>query len=479
MHRYTLRLLAVALITGCGGGLFLLSSTAMAAPAEKSRVFVLTDIANEPDDEESFVRFLLYSNEFDVEGMAATTSTWLKDRVYPERLVERVEAYGQVLANLRKHDSAYPDLSYLRARISAGPAVYGMRGVGSGRDSAASEALIAAVDRPDPRPLWVSVWGGANVLAQALWKVEHTRTPEQLKAFAARLRVYSISDQDDTGPWLRSRFPSLFWIASIHAFSHYSGAAWTGMSGEEFYHFSGPDSSKVSHQWLAEHIRKGPLGSLYPDYKFIMEGDTPAFLYLLNNGVNSPEHPDYGGWGGRYGAVAAGMGLYADVVDNVVGADGRVYRGSEATVWRWRDAVQNDFAARVQWSLSTDYQQANHNPLAVINSDAGKAALRIAVRPGEEIDLDASASSDPDGDTLSYRWWQYKEAGATHDAMAAIPDLLFSAATSARTKVTVPSKSGHALQLPQELHLVLEVLDNGKPRLSSYRRVVITVLPKS
>ncbi|MCB1128715.1 MAG: DUF1593 domain-containing protein, partial [Verrucomicrobiae bacterium] len=54
-----------------------LALTATLAVA-KERVFVLTDISNEPDDEESLVRFLVYANEYDIEGLVATTSTWLR-----------------------------------------------------------------------------------------------------------------------------------------------------------------------------------------------------------------------------------------------------------------------------------------------------------------------------------------------------------------------------------------------------------------
>src|SRR5678810_862221 len=51
---------------------------------EKQRVIVMTDIANEPDDQMSMVRFLVYSNQFDVEGLIATTSTWMRNKVRPD-----------------------------------------------------------------------------------------------------------------------------------------------------------------------------------------------------------------------------------------------------------------------------------------------------------------------------------------------------------------------------------------------------------
>ena len=47
-------------------------------PHEKPRLVILSDLSNEPDDEESLVRLLVYSDPFDIEGLIATTSTWLR-----------------------------------------------------------------------------------------------------------------------------------------------------------------------------------------------------------------------------------------------------------------------------------------------------------------------------------------------------------------------------------------------------------------
>ena len=41
--------------------------------AERRRVIVLTDFYKDPDDKQSMVRFLTYANEFDVEGLVATS----------------------------------------------------------------------------------------------------------------------------------------------------------------------------------------------------------------------------------------------------------------------------------------------------------------------------------------------------------------------------------------------------------------------
>nr|WP_234406741.1 DUF1593 domain-containing protein [Prolixibacter bellariivorans] len=137
---------------------------------EKPRVFVLTDIENEPDDAMSMVRFLVYANQFDIEGLAATTSIHQKNHVAPGRIREIVDAYSKVRDNLEKNDPGFPTGDYLRSKITEGLPEYGMKAIGEGKDSPASELLIQAVDKADPRPLWVCVWGGPNVLAQACGK---------------------------------------------------------------------------------------------------------------------------------------------------------------------------------------------------------------------------------------------------------------------------------------------------------------------
>jgi hypothetical protein len=441
--------------------------------AVRPRVFVLTDIGIDPDDSESLVRFLLYSNEFDIEGMAAVTSTWLRDKVHPELIEERVKAYGEVRPNLVKHAPGYPTEPYLRDRVASGLPVYGMEGVGQGKDSAASDLLIAAVDRADSRPVWVVDWGGANVLAQALWKVRESRPPQQVDAYITKLRVYTISDQDDSGPWIRRNFPKLFWIGSIHGFSEYYAATWWGISGEHFFNSEvGADFTKVSHEWLAENIRKGPLGALYPDWKYIMEGDTPSFLYLLQNGLGVAEHPEYGSWGGRYIKLDSQDGLYTDAADRLM-SGGKPYVSNQATIWRWRDAFQNDFAARIQWSLTPSFKQANHNPVLVVNGADGQQPIEITAAAGTQVTLDATGSHDPDHDRIAYRWWQYPEPSVPpFDRVRAPPDLKIEGESSIRASFMAPAVTQRTL-----FHIILEAHDDETPPLTSYRRVIVTVEP--
>ena len=468
---------AAAAVAVCTSLAFGVQATS-AAPLrdhDAPRVVILTDILNEPDDSQSLIRALLYSNDVDIQGLVATTSTWQRNAVHPEELRRLIQAYGQVLPNLRIHAAGYPDSAYLLSTVRSGRAAYGMAGVGKGLDTEASKLIIARVDADDDRPLWICVWGGAVDLAQALYHVQHTRSPQQVLAFERKLRVYSISDQDDAGPWIRATFPDIFWIASVHAFSDYPSAAWQGMSADTVIPDSGPDTSLMSAPWLDSHIRLGALGSLYPKPLFAIEGDSPSFLYLIPNGLGDTEHPDYGGWGGRYGAISPALGLYADTQDSATGQDGQVHVGNRVGIWRWRDAVQSDFANRMQWTLTGDYHQANHAPDVVLQGDDSLKPIELTVKYGDKITLSAAGSRDPDGDTLTYRWWWYRDPSPPLFPMTP-PDI--TDPNRVTTEIVMPATQ----VVPGEkvYHIILEVRDQpeaGRLPFVRYRRAIIHVLP--
>jgi hypothetical protein len=167
-----------------------------------------------------------------------------------------------------------------------------------GQLAAGSKLPVDTVDGSD-EPLYVQMWGGAITLAATLWSVNRTRSPADVNAFISKIRVYSISDQDDTGPWIRQNFPTMRYITSRHGFNQYPIAAWTGMSSVSV-DLGGPDKKLMSQEWLSDNIQVGRLGKHYPDIEFSVEGDTPALLYNISNGLGDPERPDWGSWGGRY-----------------------------------------------------------------------------------------------------------------------------------------------------------------------------------
>ena len=295
---------------------------------------------SDPDDVQSMVRFLLYANEFDVEGLIASAGT----KAYVARkqnILDMLNIYDQVDENLRKHDPRYPTADQLRWVTWQGrDGTYGKNGVpnlGKDKDTEASDAIVRIVDKPDDRPVWVCVWGGPYEVAQAIWKVKNTRTPAELKRFLGKLRIYLIGQQDNTAGWLLDNFPGLFLIVADNTYR--------GM----FSYAPGSDPTLNDINWVYEHIRRGhgPLGLVYPESttmdrskEGVREGDTPSFLYLVSavRGMNDPEKPDQESWGGQFVRPDPAKNHWFDGP------------GPES-VYQWRAEVQADFARRADWML--------------------------------------------------------------------------------------------------------------------------------
>ena len=447
-------------------------------PKSKPRIIVLTDITNEPDDQQSLVRFLVYSNEYDVEGMIATTSTWLRDKTVSKNIHRCVDAYGKVQNQLAKHAKGFPTAQYLRERVKDGKPKYGMTGVGEDNDSEGSRHIIKVVDADDSRPIWVAAWGGTNCLAQALWRVKKERSKEELDQFVAKLRVYTISDQDDSGEWMRRTFPKLFYIVSPsgQSFKDYHRATWTGISGDDFF-MNGPGyrMDLVGNDWLKKHVREehGPLGQTYLPTEYIMESDSPTFMILINNGLGNHISAGYGGWGGRYEfrKVASGNGpIWTDGRDAVTLPDGKIHASAQATIWRWRVAYQHDFAARMDWCVK-DPAEANHNPVVVVDGNKTKQVLRRNVSPGQRIKISAAGTTDPDHNKLTYRWFHYPEAEYDVAHKRRSWSVQLTGADTEEVSFVVPkARYDH-----DKIHIILDVSDDGEPSLHAYRRIIFTV----
>ncbi len=298
------------------------------------------DKRSDSDDVQSMVRFLLYSNCFEVEGLVATSATFA-NVANKQNIFDILYLYDHVYENLYRHNQLYPSADKLRSVTWQGNSgTWGRPAseiIGQGRDSEASEKIIDLLEQEDQRPIWFSIWGGSCDLAQALWKIRETRTPAEANELLKKIRIYMIGLQDGSGQWMLDTFPELFIIMSA---GNYMGM---------FNNAPGADITLSDLDWINRNIRKGHglLGIIYPESGFypetpgVWEGDSPSFLYLVSafKGINDSERPDQESWGGKFIQPEATKNHWFDDP-----------AGSQ-TVSKWRKQVQEDFAFRANWML--------------------------------------------------------------------------------------------------------------------------------
>jgi len=408
----------------------------------KARVINTTDLQADVDDEESLVHMFVTSNEVDIEGLIVVTSCFHPGQSGTTYIDKWTNAYEQVYPNLKMHASDYPTPAYIKSIVRLGQKGYSMGDVGVGKDSPGSDLIIAAVDKDDPRPVWVNSWGGSNTIAQALTKVKATRTQAQLDQFLSKLRVYDVLGQDEAGAWIAKNFPNLLYIRA------------TGVYGWQY-----------SKDWVAANVQnKGELGKVYPSPVWAIEGDSPAFMHQLAIGLNDPDKIDQGGWGGRFDLAKKTNIASMSAVKNEGSYQpylmyGNTSEGAKA-ISRWSDGYTNDFAARMIWSTTSSYSAANHHPIAVVNGDRTRNVLYVTAKAGTDVVLDGNGSSDPDKNNLSWSWSQYAEPSTGGTAS-------ISGGNTSKATVKAPAAG-------KTLHVILTLKDNGTPALTAYRRVVVT-----
>ncbi|HZH58405.1 MAG TPA: nucleoside hydrolase-like domain-containing protein [Metabacillus sp.] len=502
---------------------------------KKLRTVVMHD--PELDDLNTIVRYLLYSNQFETEGLVYSSSRfhWKGDGkgtlFYGEsehsdlgigpitswrwdegsRFIEdAVDIYAKVYQNLSVHAVGYPAPDELRSRIYEGNIEFPGD---MSKDSPGSELIKRLLMDDEPGKLYLLTGAGHSTIGRALKSIEEEyKNTSQWKTIYEKVSkktiIQSFGDQDGIYEsyigvnWPEIEFREM--ATTIWGYfarkviqpedRHYLSAAWTreniskvGPFGEfymvwgdgkqmhkndivDFFGFAG-----VTAEQLKELGYVPWYGGVEEVGSWISEGDTSMYMNLLDNGLDAHVEASYGGWGGRNGK---------DVDPN--GVASKDYSSS-----RWFGAAQRDFAARMRWTVTSEYKDANHHPVVeVVGLES------TTVKPGQTISLKAIAR-DPDGDHLTGHWWQYEEAGTYPGKVELLsieeelnkkvelnypftvpapgsPEMakLIKAEIEVTSHFTVPSDAVTG----QTLHLIFEVSDKGDIPLTTYKRVVLTVV---
>jgi hypothetical protein len=484
------RLGLTAALAGCAVLAVAVPAAAGERPA-KPRTVVTTDM--EQDDYASLIRYLLYTNDLDTEGIVYTASRfhWAGDGKGTEFFLpgreyttpqtswrwtgtrtiqdKALAAYAQVFPNLRRQDAGYPTPAALRSKVKVGNVDF--EGEMS-HDTAGSNLIRDLLLDHDPRPVYLQAWGGTNTIARALKSIEE-RYPgnARIKAQVSRKAVILASGfQDETyADYIAPNWPGLK-VEQLSA--GYATWGYNCNSGQGNTRGLPADHVYFTGDWIKKNIQIGPYGKLYRSwldgqsmpgdpldifgdpaqapggwckplgpYDFLSEGDNVAFNPLLNTGLQDPADPALGGWGGQATRTTVSPNLWTMVTD-------------PTTTLRWAGAAQNDFANRMSWTLTGDYRKAGHAPSVTIRQGDIER-----VRPGETVRLGAR-THDPDGGHVSTTWWQYSEEG-TYPGTVSISG----------STVTIPADARRG----QTISVILQGTDNGRFPLTRYDRIKLIV----
>ncbi|KAJ4326424.1 hypothetical protein N0V94_000099 [Neodidymelliopsis sp. IMI 364377] len=476
------------------------------------RTVVTTDM--ESDDLASLVRYILYANDLDNQGLIYTSSKYhwegdgkgtkffLPGREYNTSQTawrptgtttiedHLLKAYAEIYPNLRQHDPAYPAPKELLSITKIGNVDFDGE---MSKDTDGSNLIKELLFDDDKRTLYLQAWGGTNTIARALKSVEDqyasTRQWPRVKDFISNKAVILASGfQDNTyAEYIAPNWPALRVEELSAAYDTWGFNCNKGQGNVRGL----PENNKYYQgEWIKANIQTGPLGSLYrswldgqttfgggdqldvfgdPEkapsgwckpmqkYDFLSEGDNVVFNPLLTTGLQDPSDPTLGGWGGRLKRNSTSPDLW-DLVDKE-----RATNGSEVENWttdRWVAAAQNDFAARIQWTLTPDFREGNHAPEVKILGNK-----RVTAQANSTLALSARVS-DPDEDQVTVSWWQYLEEGTYPGTVK----IVIGRNASATVQVPEDAQSG------QTISIIVQATDDGRFPLTRYDRVFVEVL---
>ncbi|CAG8108009.1 unnamed protein product [Penicillium nalgiovense] len=488
VHRFfTLGLIATTLPA--------VSSYAISKSA-KLRTVVTTDM--EQDDLASLIRYLLYTNDLDTQGIIYSSSVfhWAGNgngtslRWTGTRTIEDivVKAYADVYPNLRRHDPSYPTTKELLSTVRIGNIDFEGE---MDKDTAGSDLIKELLLDNDPRKLYLQAWGGTNTIARALKSIEdrYSKSPNwaQTKEAISRKAVIMASGfQDDTYvDYIAPHWP-LIRVEELSA--GYALWSYNCNKGQGNVRGLPDDNLYFTGEWIRPNIEMGPYGKLYrawldgqsmpgdPEdvfgnetaaaaswckpldpYDFLSEGDNVAFNPLLTTGLQDPTNPKLGGWGGRAKQNSTFPNLWV-MAESEIGQNGTEV--DLYTMSRWIAPIQNDFAARMQWTVTPKYSDGNHAPSVEILNGGSVKGL-----PGATVTL-TGAVHDPDNDNVNISWWQYLEEG-TYPGTVAV-----AAQGENRASVNIPANAKRG----QTISIILEGTDDGQFPLTRYDRVFVQVI---
>ena len=476
--------------------------------AQKPRTIVTTD--GELDDVDSFIRMLLYANEFKLEGLVYSSSQWhykgdgkgtkftseisSTAKRYGERtelrwpgttwMQELLTEYGKVQPNLLKHAKDYPTAAALKKLVKVGNIDFEGEMV---KVTEGSELIKNVLLDDNTQPVYLQIWGGTNTVARALKSIEDTykgkaNWQQIYEKVSKKAIIYAVLDQDATYvKYIAPNWPKIrifynsnqFWCLAYPWANIVPKELQSYLRGEfmskNIIHKHGPllakyytwgDGMKIAGdaehtQGTIEDMKKNKM----TQYDFISEGDSPAYFQLLDVGLMNRNNPEYGGWGGRMVQSATNPYRWEDA--RTLTDFNHFTKKPDASFpqTRWIDALQLDFAARADWCIKP-YKEANHAPKITV-----KEGNTIKVKAGDKVTITPSAT-DPDGNKVDFTFWQYGEAGTSPEKVTIEQNL------NSVASIDIPqtAKSGDTI------HIIVEGKDNGTPALIRYQRVIVEII---